>query len=139
MFPLDSGTDYRRIPRALAKVYYHPLDEETKREIDKLWESMTSHDDNDPIVRNRSITSWGRTMTVPQSTSKMARFTFLQLCGDRSPMGASDYIEITQTFQTIFITDIPRLDMNSKDHVSLVGACVSSSLMNFHRRDGLSP
>ncbi|KAH8830271.1 AFG1-like ATPase-domain-containing protein [Flagelloscypha sp. PMI_526] len=114
VFPLDSGTDYRRIPRALAKVYYNPLNDETRREIDKLW----------------TLTSWGRKIVIPESNKEMARFKFHDLCGNKSPMGASDYIEVTQTFKTIFITDIPRLDMNSKDlarrFITLIDACYES-------------
>lgn len=109
---LDSGTDYRRLPRALTKVYFSPLNPENKSEMDKLWNAMTK-DASDPPIDNRELTIWGRNLIVPLSTSRCARFTFQDLCGKAK--SAADYIEICQTFNTIFIDEIPKMNLHSRD------------------------
>jgi protein AFG1 len=40
-------------------------------------------------------------------------FTFRELCG--LPLSASDYLEITKEFETVFVTEVPRLGLETKD------------------------
>jgi peroxisome-assembly ATPase len=112
---LDSGTDYRRIPRALSNVYFHPLNDENKLEVDKLFNTLTSGDE---IVEDRLLDIWGRTLKVRESSknTRIARFHFDDLCGQ--PLSAADYIEITKEFSTVFLLDVPKMGMDSKDRVS---------------------
>jgi protein AFG1 len=110
---LDSGTDYRRIPRALSHVYFHPLNDENQREVSKIFHSLTSSNPADPLVQNRAIKAWGRTLLVPESTSRIAKFTFEDLCG--KPLSAVDYLEVTKTFGTIFLLDVPKMGLDKKD------------------------
>ncbi|KAG2115440.1 hypothetical protein DEU56DRAFT_176997 [Suillus clintonianus] len=78
---LDSGTDYRRIPHVLSHVYYHPLTPENKAEIDKIFNSLTCPTPTaalqDPVVENRPITTWGRTLHVPLSIVYIADLPFI--------------------------------------------------------------
>ncbi|OJT05366.1 Lactation elevated protein 1 [Trametes pubescens] len=104
--------NYRRIPRTLSHVYYDPLTPENQAEFEKLFKAFASHD-NEPITRNRKLHVWGREVAVPQSTPTVAKFGFLDLCG--KPMSAADYIEITKTFGTIFVTDVPKMGLSQKD------------------------
>lgn len=108
-------TDYRRVPRALSHVYYHPLSRENEIEINKLFRSLAAADPSDPPIHNRELHTWGRTLLVPESTSKVAKFTFDDLCG--KPLSAADYLEVTKTFGTVFVLDIPKLGMDRKDLV----------------------
>lgn len=110
--------DYRRVPRALSHVYYHPLTPENNREIDKLFQSMTSSDPSDPPIRSRALRTWGRTLLVPESTSKVAKFRFEDLCGQ--PLSAADYLEVTKTFGTVFLLDVPQMGLDRKDLVSFL-------------------
>lgn len=135
---LDSGTDYRRIPRALSHVYYSPLTPENKAEIDRIFRSLTtpsssSSSRTDPVVTNRPLTTFGRTIYVPLSTSRVARFTFEELCA--RPLSAADYLEITRTFGTIFITDVPKLDIGRKDvarrFITFIDTCYESKTKLF--------
>ena len=82
--------------------------------MEKIFAAYTS-DPADPPLRNRKLETWGRTLLVPESTSKVARFRFDDLCG--RPLSAADYIEITKTFGTIFVTDVPKMGLNQKDFV----------------------
>lgn len=119
-----SASDYRRIPRALSKVYYDPLDEENTREVEKQFQSYATADD--PVVRNRALDIWGRKLYVAESTKKVAKFKFQDLCG--KPLSAADYLEVTKNFGTVFITDIPKMDLGQKD---LVWASISSAPWRF--------
>jgi peroxisome-assembly ATPase len=116
MFVNGRNLDYRRIPRALSHVYYDPLTPENAREVEKIFTSLTTSDPEDPVIRNRSLETWGRILLVPESTSKVAKFKFQDLCG--KPFSASDYIEVTKTFGTVFLLDIPKMGMDKKDLVS---------------------
>ncbi|CAD6564577.1 MAG: hypothetical protein CYPHOPRED_004089 [Cyphobasidiales sp. Tagirdzhanova-0007] len=107
---LDSPIDYRKLPRALSKVYYHPQTQEHRLEYNKVFEGLT---DGEAITSNRQLDVWGRKLVIPQSTSKVASFTFSELCGH--PLSAADYLEIVKKFETVFIENIPRLSANERD------------------------
>ena len=108
-----SFLDYRKIPRALSHTYYHPLDQSTS-EMSKLFESLTSSDPiSTDVVSNRKIPLWGRHLTVPESSGSIARFTFTDLCD--MPLSAADYLEVTQTFETVFVEGIPRMGLSERD------------------------
>ncbi|PWN26101.1 hypothetical protein BDZ90DRAFT_58781 [Jaminaea rosea] len=109
---LNSGTDYRKVPKALSKVYYAPLDDKNLREFEKLFEAFTS-DPHDPAIEGRPLTIWGRTLAVPLSTKKVARFSFHDLCG--TPRSAADYIEICQTFPTVFVDEVPKMGLDQRE------------------------
>ena len=98
------------MPRALSKVYFHPETAENASEIDKLFDALT---ETEPVVEHRPLQVWGRDINVPLSTKNVARFTFDELCG--KPLSAADYLEITKTFETIFITGVPLLGLDTKD------------------------
>ncbi|KAI9000793.1 AFG1-like ATPase [Trametes punicea] len=129
---LDSGTDYRRIPRTLSHVYYDPITPENKSEFEKIFKAFTSHSD-EQVVRNRKLHVWGREIVVPESTSTVAKFSFQDLCG--KPMSAADYIEITKNFSTIFVTDVPKMTLNQKDmarrFITFIDACYESKTKLF--------
>ncbi|OBZ70040.1 hypothetical protein A0H81_09842 [Grifola frondosa] len=124
---LDSGTDYRRIPRTLSHVYYDPLTPENRAEVQKIFTALTS-DPSDPVQRRRELHVWGRPIVVPESTSTIAKFRFHDLCG--KPMSAADYLEITKTFGTIFVLDVPKMGLEQKDmarrFITFVDACYES-------------
>ncbi|KAK2466032.1 hypothetical protein APHAL10511_001674 [Amanita phalloides] len=125
---LNSGTDYRRIPRALSQVYFHPLTPENSLEINKIFQALAQHDPNDPPIRKRELKVWGRTLVVPESTSRVAKFRFHDLCGQ--PLSAADYLEVTRTFGTVFVLDIPKMGLDSKDKarrfITFIDACYES-------------
>ncbi|KAF8969404.1 AFG1-like ATPase-domain-containing protein [Flammula alnicola] len=107
---LDSGTDYRQIPRALS---HHD------REINKIFQALTSEDPNDPPIRNRKLHTWGRTL--------------LDLCGQ--PLSAADYIEVTKNFGTVFLLNVPKMGIDKKDlarrFITFIDACYESKTKLF--------
>ena len=50
---------------------------------------------------------------MPESSSTVAKFGFVDLCG--KPMSAADYLEITKNFGTIFVMDVPKMGLSQKD------------------------
>lgn len=48
---------------------------------------------------------------------KVAKFSFNDLCGQ--PLGAADYIFLAETFDCIFIENIPKLTMRDLNEVIL--------------------
>lgn len=111
------ASDYRRIPRALSKVYFHPISDEHRHELDKIFNTL-AHDN--PVLQNEHISVWGHDVRIPESTANdLARFTFNDLCG--KPLGAADYIEITNKYHTLFVTDVPKMGAQDKDKVSRLG------------------
>ena len=83
--------------------------------MDKLFTSLTATDPSDPVIINRELHTWGRTIVVPESTSEVAKFRFDDLCG--KPLSAADYIEVTKTFGTVFLLDVPKMGLDLKDKV----------------------
>ncbi|KAJ3481369.1 hypothetical protein NLI96_g7707 [Meripilus lineatus] len=129
---LDSGTDYRRLPRTLSHVYYDPLTPENRAEVDKIFKAFTS-DPSDPLIHNRTLETWGRKLVVPESTTNVAKFSFHELCG--KPRSAADYLEITKTFGTIFVVEVPKMGLGEKDmarrFITFVDACYESKTKIF--------
>ncbi|CAK5262488.1 unnamed protein product [Mycena citricolor] len=130
---LDSGTDYRRMARVPSSVkpYHHPLSPETAQTMASIFDSL--HSEEDPVVRDRKLTIWGRTLLVPESTSTVAKFTFQQLC--ENPLSAADYIEITRVFGTIFLLDVWKIGVDRKDlarrFITFIDACYESKTRLF--------
>ncbi|KAJ1309026.1 hypothetical protein OPQ81_004707 [Rhizoctonia solani] len=126
---LDSPTDYRKIPRALSKVYFDPLTPENRAEMDKLFRALAG----DHISTDRTLSIWGRQLRIPESAGRVARFSFLDLCG--KPLSAADYIEVTREFETIFVTDVPSMNLGQKDmarrFITFIDACYESKTKLF--------
>ncbi|GAA5924139.1 AFG1 family ATPase [Sporobolomyces koalae] len=111
---LDSDIDYRKRPRKLTKVYFDPLNESNRTEMSKLFHAACSAETPpEEIVSSRVLSVWGRSLHIPLSTSKVALFKFSDLCG--GPHSAADYLEITKTFSTVFLTEVPQLGLETKD------------------------
>ncbi|KAF8338739.1 AFG1-like ATPase-domain-containing protein [Cantharellus anzutake] len=129
---LNSETDYRKIPRALSNVCYHPINHANRREFDKLFKALASGSGS-PIIHNRSVPIWGRSLVIPESANGIARFSFEDLCG--KPLSAADYLEVTKTFGTVFLEDVPRLSLNTKDKarrfITFIDACYESKTKLF--------
>ena len=96
-------------------MYFDPITPQHDTEINKIFKSLTSEDPLDPPIRNRILTIWGRSLLVPESTSKVAKFNFNELCGH--PLSAADYIELTKNFAIIFLLNVPKMTLEDKDMV----------------------
>ena len=123
---LDSGTDYRKMPRALSNVYFTGLNEGNEKEINKIFTALTAQDG--ALVQNRELDIWGRKLKVPESSDNIAKFTFADLCS--KPLSAADYLEVTKRFGTVFVLDVPKMGLGQKDYarrfITFIDACYES-------------
>ena len=94
-------------------------------EVNKLFQALSEDDPNDPPNKNRELKIWGRRLVIPESTSRIAKFHFHDLCGQ--PLSAADYLEVTNTFGTVFVLDVPKMGLESKDMVRVIFLCPSRS------------
>ncbi|XP_030638657.1 AFG1 like ATPase a [Chanos chanos] len=108
---LDSGIDYRRRNRpAAGKLFYLTSEANVEETLNKLFDEM-AFKQND-ITRQRILNVHGRKLKLNKACGTIADCTFEELC-DR-PLGASDYLEMSRVFDTVFIRNIPILTLNKK-------------------------
>lgn len=107
---LNSGTDYRKLPKATYRSYFETGKSQDMAEYEQEWEALT---DDEPVMEERSLSVWGHQLVVPLSTSNTARFSFQELCG--RPRSAADYIALCNEFNTIFIDEIPLMNIDMRD------------------------
>ena len=116
---LDSDTDYRQSRLAEERVYFNPLNAANKAKADALWLKLVQGD-AEPL----DITHKGRSITLPEFKTGVARATFAELCD--KPLGPGDYLKIAETVRVLFLMDIPKLDTtannSAKRFVTLIDA-----------------
>lgn len=84
--------------------------EEADKAIGKIFKYLSSMEND--VVRSRILNVKGRNVTFEKTCGQVMDSTFAELC-DR-PLGASDYIEISQAFHTVIIRDVPQLNLKTK-------------------------
>ncbi|XP_052637327.1 AFG1-like ATPase isoform X2 [Harpia harpyja] len=105
---LDSGIDYRkRLLPAAGKLYYLTSEADVEAVMDKLFDELAQKQND--LTRPRILKVQGRELRLNKACGTIADLTFEELC-DR-PLGASDYLEISKHFDTVFVRDIPLLTM----------------------------
>ncbi|KAJ2765528.1 ATPase [Coemansia nantahalensis] len=121
---LDSGTDYRKIARETESVYFAPVSADTNKVLHALFGLASGG----VAPRPRTVRFLGRSLLVPQAANGVARFTFAQLCRDAH--SAADYIELAKHYHTLFLTDVPAMDLSNRDEarrfITLVDALYES-------------
>lgn len=129
---LDSGTDYRRIPRAISNVYFHPLTSEKKGEFNKIFTALATRD-GDSVSNERCLKIWGRSLLIFASGGSVAKFSFDELCGHA--LSAADFLEVTRVFKTVFVSDVPKMGLGQKDKakrfITFIDACYESKTKLF--------
>ncbi|XP_049446271.1 lactation elevated protein 1 homolog B [Epinephelus fuscoguttatus] len=109
---LDAGIDYRRLDSAAAwKLYYLSGEPGAETFLDALFEELALSQKS--VTGPRTLTVLGRDVTLAKTCGSIADCTFDELCG--RPLGASDYLEIAQHFDTVFIRHVPVLTLTLKD------------------------
>ncbi|XP_026008125.1 AFG1 like ATPase a [Astatotilapia calliptera] len=108
---LDSGIDYRKQNRpSSGKLYFLSSEPDAETTLDKMFDEL-AFKQND-ITRPRVLNVHNRKVRLNKACGTIADCTFEELC-DR-PLGASDYLEISRLFDTVFIRHIPLLTVNKK-------------------------
>ncbi|MBA8836849.1 cell division protein ZapE [Ochrobactrum sp. RH2CCR150] len=106
---LDSRTDYRLEKLDRQPVYLSPLGGETEKRMDAAWTAQKDGVEEKPDT----IRIKGRDIEVPRSIPGTARFSFEELCS--RPLGAADYLAIVGRYSTLFIDNVPMLDLSRRN------------------------
>lgn len=101
--PLDGDTDYRLGRLRALPVYYHPLGPAAKGALEAAFLDLSDGEAGEPL----SIEVGSRQLLVPRAHGPVAMFHFRDLC--ERPLGAADYLAITERFDTVLIDGIPEL------------------------------
>ncbi|XP_061896760.1 AFG1-like ATPase isoform X1 [Entelurus aequoreus] len=108
---LDSGIDYRRRNTPLAgKLYFLSSEADAEATLDEMFERL-AFKQND-VTRPRVLDVHNRKVRLSKACGTIADCSFEELC-DR-PLGASDYLEMSRVFDTVFIRHVPLLTLNKK-------------------------
>lgn len=106
----ESETDYRlmqKLESGSVQVYFtsEPFQ---KKAFDKLFYDLVGSS----AVAPTQLETSGRKIVVPQATLKrgICRFDFADIC--KKAMGAADYLVIGQSFDTVFVENVPVLTLN---------------------------
>ncbi len=105
-----SETDYRLVQKLESGSIpvYFTSEASEKKAFDKLFYDLVGSS----AVAPTQIETSGRKIIVPQATVKkgICRFDFADLC--KKALGAADYLVIGQSFDTVFVENVPTLTLN---------------------------
>lgn len=103
---LDSGIDYRQ-KIVGDKTNFFIKSEHKLDPIEPIFKYLCSKEND--IIRGKTFVILGRDVSFRKVCGGILETSFDELC-DR-PLGAIDYLHLTQFFHTIIIRDVPRIDM----------------------------
>lgn len=107
---LDSGIDYRaRSVRGEVQIYFVLSEENSYAddEMNKIFKMLCAMEND--IIRPRTLNIMGRNVTFNKTCGQVIDSTFEELCC--RPLGASDYLQLSQAFHTILIRNVPELSL----------------------------
>ncbi|XP_068698309.1 AFG1-like ATPase [Montipora foliosa] len=114
---LDSGIDYRKTDMSfIGKLYFSSLGPATDSELDWIFFTLAQQQKEENADCNpgpTEITVLGsRKLFAPHTCGRMADFTFEQLCA--RPLGAADYLALSENFDVIILRNIPKMTVFQK-------------------------
>jgi len=116
----DGDLDHRLRALTAAPVYYTPLGPDTDARIEAAWTRLVGEATGTP----ETLRVQGRDLVLQTTAAGVARTDFSRLC--EQPLGAADYLGLSQSFQTLILENVPRLteaDRNAaKRFVTLIDA-----------------
>ncbi|CAL7942966.1 unnamed protein product [Xylocopa violacea] len=107
---LDSNIDYRLRTGLSDEKLYFIKGKDATSDVDKVFKYLCSKEND--TVRPRTISIRGRNVTFERTCGQVLDSTFDELCN--RPLGASDYLELSQAFHTVIIRDVPQLNFRLK-------------------------
>ena len=100
---VDAGTDYRRRTLAREQVYLSPAGVEADARLAEAFAQQADSTDLDPVLRIEN-----RDIVARRCARGAVWFDFATLCG--GPRSQLDYLEIAQRFDTVILSDVPRMN-----------------------------
>ena len=106
---LKINTDYRRETLNQSKTYFTPINYETKEEFNKLFRRFV----DEIHLTTIKVKSNSREIVFNKCSSNILMTDFNKLCEDN--LSHQDYINISKTFNLIFLNNVPELNDEKKD------------------------
>ncbi|KAF9932266.1 hypothetical protein FBU30_008561 [Linnemannia zychae] len=85
------------------KRFFWPLTPGTSKEVEEYFATIR----NGNPVQERRISFLGRELVLPETAGNIAKCSFYDLCA--KSLSAADYLRLAGTFDTLILTDIPKL------------------------------
>lgn len=116
---LASPTDYRQDKLAGSKVYFSPLGDDARGQMDQVWLDLAGG-----AGRPLTLEVKKRRVDIPEFRNGIARTSFDALCG--ANLGAADYLALVDFVKVLMLDDIPILtptrSNQAKRFVTLIDA-----------------
>ena len=106
---LDQMQDYRRQMLNQSKTYFTPINQETRKEFNKLFESFV--DSGQILIRK--IQTKSRAIRFEKCTANIAYCTFNELC--ETNLAHEDYSNIAKSFRLMFVDSVPQFTDSESD------------------------
>jgi cell division protein ZapE len=110
---VPSVMDYRLRHLQEAGVFYIPLNKDNEKRMTKSFDVLTQGEK----IENTPVFIQGRSIKVVKRTNDVIWFEFKDIC--KVPRSQNDYLALTHTYRTIFISNIPAIEANEKDTICL--------------------
>ena len=107
--PLEGRRDYRLDRLKGAAVYHHPLGSAADAALEQIFHVMSDGADGHPDT----IQVGARELDVPRAAHGVAWFHFDDLCA--RPLGAADYLALTEHYDTIVVDGVPLLTPDKRN------------------------
>jgi cell division protein ZapE len=126
---LDGPADYRLERLRDLPVYHYPLGDEADAALNTAFAAFADGAAAAPF----DLPVGTRTLRVPTAAAGIARFAFADLCN--RPLGAADYLALTERFHTLFLDGVPILAPNRRNEarrfMTLIDALYERRMMLF--------
>ena len=106
---LSGGTDYRLDRLSKSKVYFSPLGPDADQLMSETFELLIEGSKPEQTT----LTNKGREIEIPTCARGVARLSFEELCA--RPLGASDYLMLTENFHTLLLDNVPKLGPHNRN------------------------
>lgn len=130
---LDGEADYRLGRLRQLPVYHHPLGPKSSRELRAIFAELT--DGAKPAADEVMVAS--RKVRIPEAHGGVAFLQFTDFLAQ--PLGAADYLAITEAYSAILLDGVPRLTADRRNEARrfmiLVDACYERKTMLYIAAD----
>jgi cell division protein ZapE len=106
---LSGGTDYRLDRLSKSKVYFCPIGPEADQLMLETFELLIEGSEPE----RATLTNKGRDIEIQTCARGVARMSFEELCA--RPLGASDYLMLTENFHTLLLDNVPKLGPHNRN------------------------
>ncbi len=116
---VDGDVDHR-LKGLTGAAYFAPLEPEAEAAFERAWQKATDAE----AVRPRDLDMPGRSLHVPEAAGRVARMSFKDAC--EAPLGPADYLKLAETFDALFVRDVPKMGPDKRNAAKRLVALVDA-------------